>query len=207
MRKLRKGRISVLNLYLGTFFLFVVAGLSVNILYAVLANVLSEAAYTFLNRLSSFLICFAIIFILYFTIALKKGIAAITPKWRGIFFGAWILITGLLLFVGQSTLVSPGIVAWDPILGWYSLGVILGTYVLILYYSFEILKVISDRSLKFKFGAFVIGMTVLFAGLISTVLTHMALFPSLVSALILAIGILPAGYMIYYGIDKVQQAA
>jgi hypothetical protein len=205
--KLRKGKASSLNLYLGTFFMFVVAGILINIIYAALAGILDQATYTFLNRLTGAVIFYGVIFTLYFTIALQKGIAAITPAFRVAFFVIWGVVISIMLFIGQSTLTGPLQVMWDPVLGWYAIFVVSLEIVLIFIYSGKILNVMSNRSLKLKYGSFLVGIIIMFIGLLCTVLTHMNLLSSSISAVFFLIGIIPAGYLIYYGIDKGQKSA
>jgi len=190
------------NFMIGSFFLFLTAGFSVNMIYA---NIFQEEIVKTLHFLTIFLTCFAEIFILIFILLLLKTHSFFKNSQQIAIVG----IFGLLLFA--SWFIPEGVTInettdWKPVWSWpfliYSY-VICFSFAIIpaLYGAVLVYKRLSDPLLRKKWRYFIVGIISNYYIYSGTALSNAINIPEF--RLIWAMLSLPAlftGTLVYHGI-------
>lgn len=202
--KILKRETRGLNLILSNFYLFVAAGVIMNIIYV---NIFNETVVHILHFITYYLLCLSLIFLFIFVLVLLKSENVITIQKQIILvlifsilvFGLWFIPNGIT--IGPST-------SWKPEWSWpfflYSITVCsvfaIGPTI---YYSLKVDKGFRLENLKRKWRYFLIGIGGYFFLYYGTSLSNTLADPlfRLVWSF-LSLPCIASLYFIYYGVAK-----
>lgn len=200
--KWRESKTNPYNIVLVLFFVFLISGLLANVGYAVTIEMNLESTAFFFARFAAFLLAIAMVFPLYFLLALLKSFKGISKQQTFLFFGGWALLFSGLLFIGEVFLDENFVCRWSlPLILWDLIAnLILLTTVLT--YSKKVYDSFEDQSVKNRFLLFIIAYILIGWMMIAVVLVKVDLISSILSVGSIGIGMLIAPTMIYLGIGK-----
>jgi hypothetical protein len=204
--KWRESKSNPYNIVLVLFFLFLIAGLLANVAYAVTIEMDLETVAFFSARLAAFLLAIAMVFPLYFLLALLKSFKGIDKKQTFLFFVAWIALYSGLLFIGEIYLDENFVARWSlPLIIWDLIANLI-LIITVLYYSKKVYDSFEDKIVKKRFLLFIIAYILIGWMMVAVVLVKVDLISSILSVGSIGIGMLVAPTMIYLGIGKKAQS-
>jgi hypothetical protein len=189
------------NFMLALYFFFTVAGILVNIYYATVRDTLDLTTYQFLARLAAFLILYSAIFPTFFALAILKGFSGLSGKVKILYFAVWTILFAFILVIGNVDIIDYA-VKYDTTLAIYSLFCVISIGIVFLMISLKNLTLFQDPLLKKKYKMFIVGYLIFISILMSTLFMLWGVSSRAFGAIYLAVMLIPAGYLIYYGIGK-----
>lgn len=211
IRKWRQSKENPYNLILACFFLSMIIGLLFNLGYSlfVLKSQFEEfiipanfsLAFLF-ARFSALLLNYCLVFLLFFLIALDKSFKTMNKKIATAYFVASFIFVLPILFVGEVFLSEEFVLRWTLPLAIYSTAYSIVFYIPLIIFSGKILKNFSDKKLKRRFMAFILGLVFIIFMLFAVVFVKLALIPSTYSALFSLLAIFLSPALIYYGVAR-----
>ncbi len=202
--KILKREARGLNLILSNFYLFVAAGVILNMIYI---NIFDEYIVHILHFITYYLLCLSLIFLLIFVLVLLKSENVVTvQKQLLLIFIFSILILGLW-FIPNGITIGPS-TSWKPEWSWffflYSI-IVCSVFAIgpTIYYSLKIDKSFKFRNLKRKWRYFLIGIAGYFFLYYGTSLSNTLADPTFrLIWSFLSLPCLASLYFIYYGVAK-----
>ena len=202
--KILKREARGLNLILSNFYLFVAAGVIMNIIYV---NIFNETIVHILHFITYYLLCLSLVFLLIFVLVLLKSENVITIQRQIILvlvfsilmFGLWFIPNGITINASTS---------WKPEWSWffffYSITVCSAfTIGPTIYYSLKIDRSFKFKDLKRKWRYFLIGIGGYFFLYYGTSLSNTIADPTFrLIWSFLSLPCIASLYFIYYGVAK-----
>jgi len=151
--------------------------------------------------LAAFLILYSAIFPTFFALAILKGFSGLSGKVKILYFAVWTILFAFIFVIGNVDIIDYA-VKYDTTLAIYSLFCVISIGIVFLMISLKNLTLFQDPLLKKKYKMFIVGYLIFISILMSTLFMLWGVSSRAFGAIYLAVMLIPAGYLIYYGIGK-----
>jgi hypothetical protein len=202
LKKWNESKKNKYNIILSAFFVGLIIGIFLNILYLIFMEMGNEIAYSLFSRFSAFCLVYSLTFIPFLLNAFRLSLTLMTKRYKISYFILMAILCSGFLYLGKVYLSEDLILRWDLILALYGFIVLGIITALNVYYSVIVIHKFESTSLKRKFLLFIIGLLIIIWILFSVILVKIDLLNSLISSLSLGIGMIAGPLLIYLGIGK-----